>query len=325
MKTTIKILGVLLILLASVSSAMAAGQQNATVNVSASIGTVGNAPVINKMFVLADDDPLTPGTQVNPIPGVGNDKSYKDFYKYAIVSDPNGIADIVTVYEQLFYPNNTQVTSEVTCNDITGNVAEYTQALKDAVNASLISSADYTNYTVGLQASKARYKIFKIKNSLSNCDPAGSYRVYFKVADRSGGYNFDNTNFDYTALKAIGLDFDSVNYGSVSVGIRKVIGGDEDWSTPALPTIKNEGNDPLKIEIKASKLKGDTLGQYVQASDLSAELGAASLPQLSESFQLLDSPLIPCTPTQIDFDITPSYGTTTDNYRGTIAVKISTT
>ncbi|AKB30390.1 hypothetical protein MSSAC_4082 [Methanosarcina siciliae C2J] len=324
MQKIMRALGMLLILV--VSTSLAVGQEaqtDASVNVSAQVGgTTGDAPFIEKMFVLADDDLLTNGTQVMPIPGVGDEKSYKDFDKYVIVSDPNGIADIVRVYEKLFYPDGTLVSSETTCTDITSNPEAYTAALDDALEAGLISSDEYEDYIYGLNDAKRQLKIFTVENSLSSCDPAGSYEVYFKVVDNYGLYYEDRTNFDYLALKAIGLDFSEINYGSVTVNVEKWVSGDEDWETPAKPTIKNEGNDPLQISVQGNEMIGDNLQQTLSADALSVEL-------LGEHVYGLDQPVIlegflqPCTPTQISFDIKPPLGTAADTYRGTVVIKIA--
>jgi hypothetical protein len=324
MQKMIKTIGVLLILVVSASLAMGEeAQTDASVNVSAQVGgTTGDAPFIEKMFVLADDDLTTAGTQVMPIPGVGNEKSYKTFDKYAIVSDPNGIADIVTVYEKLYYPNGTQVSAETKCTDITSDSAAYTAALDDALEAELITQDEYDAYIYGLNDAKRQLKIFTVENSLSNCAPAGSYEVYFKVVDNYGLYYEDRSNFDYLALKAIGLDFSEINYGSVTVNVEKWVSGDESWTTSGKPTIKNEGNDPLQISVQGSEMVGDNLKQTLSAEALSVEL-------LGEHVYSLDEPVIlsgflqPCTPTQISFDIKPPLGTAADTYRGTMVIKIA--
>ncbi|HII81508.1 MAG TPA: hypothetical protein HA261_14245 [Methanosarcina sp.] len=321
MQKIIRLLGVLLILVVSASLAMGA-QTDATVNVSAQVGgTSGDAPFIENMFVLADDDLVTPGTQVMPIPGVGNEKSYKTFNKYVIVSDPNGIADIVTVYEKLFYPDGKLASGESECMDITGNPTEYTAVLDDALKASLISTEQYNAYIYGLNDAKRQLKMFKVANSLSNCDPDGSYKAYFKVVDNYGLYFEGTTNFDYLPLKAIGLDFSEINYGSVQVNVEKWVSGDENWATPQRPTIKNEGNEPLQISVQGSAMTGDKLKQTLSPKALSVEL-------LGEHVYGLDQPvtlngfLQPCTPTQISFDIKPPLGTAADVYRGTMSIKI---
>ena len=322
MKSTIKLLGVLMILIASVSLAVGAPQTNATVNVSAAVGsTAGDGPVIQKMFVLADDDLLTPGTQVMPVPGVGNDKSYKDFNKYVIVMDPNGISDIAVVYEKLYYPNGTLVSPETTCVDIT-NSAEQDQALNDALKAGLITSSELTNFKWELDPLKQQAKMFRVENSLSNCDPAGSYQVYFKAVDNGGLYLENTTNFDYLKLKAIGLDFDSINYGSVTVNTEKWVAGDDVWGTPTKPTIKNEGNDPLQISVQGSTMTGDKLKQPLSAGALSVELLGQHVYGLASPVILTGS-LQPCKPTQISFDIKAPLGTASDNYKGSVTIKIA--
>ncbi|MDI9394358.1 MAG: hypothetical protein QM426_02605 [Euryarchaeota archaeon] len=315
-----------MILLASASLAMGHPHPDPNADahliVSAAVGaTAGDGPVIKGMFVLGDDDPEEEGTQIMPLPGEGNEKSYKTFYKYAIVSDPNGIADIAAVYQKLNDENGNRVIRESLCTDITGNPEEWNAVLDEAWKASLISDDELAEYKYGLNDAKKQLKIFKAENSLSNCNPAGVYEAYFKAVDSYGLFYEDRTYFEYLPLKAIGLDFSSINYGAVGVNLEKWISGDENWATPEKPTIKNQGNVPLQVSVQGFPMRGENLKQRLTADSLSVELLGQFVYGLAEPVTM-EGFLQPCTPTQISFGIKVPLGTAADNYSGDITIDI---
>jgi len=126
---------------------------------------------------------------------------------------------------------------------------------------------------------------------------------------------------EYMTLKAFQTDFDVVIYGPVQVNIRKVVAGDEDWLTPERPTVKNQGNVPVQLEVSATDLVGiNAPQQEIGESALSIHLLGVDILSLSETPQVLTNPIMPCTPTQVDFDITVPYGTSSNSYTGSLTL-----
>ena len=313
------------------------------VDITASVSGNGNAPVINYQFALSQneaDGSIIPGddlephddamTQVMPIAGDGMTESQKTFRKYVVVSDENGISDIATVYEQLRNATEGDMTAELVATDITADVTQWTEAINQAYAMNLITEAAKNDTLYGLQESKAQYKIFRIDNTLSNHDEPGIYNVYFKVVDNGGAFE-ENTQdgaigylqVEYLSLKAFETDFDAVAYGNIIVNSRKVISGDEVWDTALKPTIKNQGNVNIQINASASDLTGvNSPSQTIPASALSIHLAGFDIHQLSNTPQTLLNAIVPCTPEQVDFDITAPYGTSANFYEGTITLEM---
>lgn len=313
------------------------------VDITAAVSGTGNAPVINYQFALSQNDgSIIPGddlvphddtmTQVMPIAGDGMTESLKTFRKYIVVSDENGISDIATVYEQLRNATEGAMTAELVANDITTDDVQWTAAINQAYAMNLITEAAKDDMLYGLQATKAQYKIFRIDNTLSNHDEPGIYNVYFKVVDNGGAFE-ENTQVDaigylqveYLSLKAFQTDFTAVDYGNIIVNSRKVISGDEIWESPdsSKPTIKNQGNVNIQINASASDLTGvNSPAQTIPASALSIHLAGYDINQLSNTPQTLLNAIVPCTPEQLDFDITAPYGTSANDYTGTITLEM---
>ncbi len=323
-----KILLLLVVAAMVVISPLAVAQE---VDVSVEISSAGNPPVIEEMFVLdmvdneynesGDLPHLVAGTQIMPNPGSGLTVVNTEFYKFIVVSDPNGNADISTVFEKLFNTTGAQMGPEVTCVDIT-NTQDQQDALDAALECGLISSDQYENLLWMLDPLKQQAKMFKVANNLTNHDEPGTYEVYFKPVDMGGAYVIGYTYFDYLALKAIELDFNSIDYGQIMIGVEKWVAGDDVWGTSAKPTIKNQGNDPLQITVSATDLTGAQLGQTIGAEYLSVELLGEHHYDLATPFTMSGF-LMPCTPTQISFDITAPFGTASDSYSGDVYIVIA--
>ena len=311
------------------------------IDVNASVSSSGTPPSIDYQWALSvneTDDTIFPGddgtitdmkTQVMPIAGIEMTESEKHFKKYVVVSDPNGIDDIAKVFEQLRDPTGVLMGSEVEANDITADVGQWTEAINQAYANNLIFKADKDDMLDRLRAEKAGLKIYVVDNYLTNHDAPGDYQVYFKVVDKGSGFeeNSDTVNsiglllVEYMSLKAFETDFTAINYGPVNINSRKVIAGDEDWTTADRPTIKNQGNIPVCMQVSATDLTGvNQPQQTIPATALSVHLLGYDLDSLTNTLQTLPNPLQPCTPTQIDFDITAPYGTSSNTYTGTVTL-----
>ena len=299
-----------------------------TIPTTASVTGAGTPPMIETIFVLDDNgDPthVTPGTQILPTPGSGANPIQTTFMKYAIVSDGNGIADIVKVEEWLTKADGVD-TPLVTTTQVTDyNVA--TGILADALNQNVITQAEYDSAMFKLDPVKNMAKMFMIENSLTNCDEPGVITVHFKAIDKSGLTTFETEGFDLLSIVAFETDFDGVDYGTIMIGTEQIIAGDDIWAMPGPDgtnrnTIKNQGNTEFQISVQSSDLSnGGDPAQYIEAECLSVELLGEHVYDLSTA-KVLQGMLQPCTPTQISFDITAPFGTSAGTYSGDIYLTI---
>ena len=294
----------------------------------ASVTGAGTAPVIETIFVLDDSgDPThsTFGTEILPTPGSGADEVETTFWKYAIVTDGNGIADITKVEEYLTKADGVN-TPLVTTTEVTA-YSEAVAILNDALTQNVITQAEYDSAIFKLDPAKLSAKMFKVQNSLTNCDEPGEITVHFKAIDKSGLTTFAAEGFILQSIVAIETDFTGINYGTILVGIEQYIAGDDVWAAPGpsgenLNTIKNQGNTEFRISAGANAMSnGETPEQFISAECLSVELLGEHVVDLSTP-KVLAGYLQPCTPTQISFDITAPDGTSAGAYTGNICLTI---
>lgn len=299
----------------------------------ASVSGVGTPPIIETIFVLDDTGDLTHGTngtQILPNPGSGDTEVLTTFMKYAIVSDPNGIADISKVEEYMTKADGVDTPLMTTIEVTDYAVAE--TILLSALNQDIITQAEYNSAMFKLDPAKNNARMFGIENSLTNCDKPGVITVHFKAIDASGGTTFASEGFDYLSIKAFETDFTEINYGSILVGNEQYIAGDDVFGAPGPDgtnrnTIKNQGNIEFQIRAQADDMSnGQTPEQFIQATALSIELLGVHLYDLS-TLQVIEegtnlAMLQPCTPTQISFDITAPDGTSAGSYTGNMFLEI---
>jgi hypothetical protein len=311
----------------------------ATVTGTSGGGTGGSdplVPVIERSFVLHDADGFhgTPGTQIVPNIGSGNRLVRTLFTKYAIVSSPFGVSNIAKVEERLL--DGTVVVhsflglgglQDMIRLDNTANKAEIKKALDDALAEGLITQDEHAALSFKLDPEKNQAVMFKIENYLDNHDHPGVYTVQLKVIDQQGRVTFGECKFDYMTIRAIELDFNTINYGTIAPGIEKDIAGDPIFANPGgLPTIKDQGNVPIKVKIRASDLQTfidspiGRIREIIPASALSVTLLGPKVFDLSGNGKVLPQnvDLQPCTPTQIDFDIKAPIGTAQGVYTGSM-------
>lgn len=329
----------LLILLSTVPLGFAQTEQVTTEAIIAG-GPVA-APTIIKAFVLDDDGDTTnhndTRTQVLPPLGVGMAETDKTFWKYVIVTSPGGYDYISTVYEKLLDPygnlkpdpKQDSISDEVimTLVDSVIDAGEIAQVLQDARNNNLLTPDEYVEYTDMLHPNKKQGKMFKIDNSLNNHNEPGEYTLWLKAVDVVGQTTINETyTFDYMTSVGFEIDFNAVNYGQIVPGYTRIVAGNEMLADDGKPTIKNQGNIPIQVNVTASNLLND-LNQYISAEYLSVALLGdhrwnLSAGQIVPHIDNNDGLLMPCTPRQIDFDINAPVSTGAGTYTGTMTIDL---
>jgi hypothetical protein len=240
-----------------------------------------NAPVVkckweaepnaNEQYTYESGDPshVTAGTQILP-PMVKCATKPIDYY--AVVSDPNGLADIDQVFAYVYHP----VGSPAPYNAVVAPGGEYFKykveyssflvgtaaisAVTAAYNDGLITFYDGYTFSELHNASgtgeldKGTAALWKGTAIIDYEQPAGNYLV--KV------WSFDGTNYSgeldncfyYVPECGLLLDFSSVSYGNVTIGVEQLIAGDKDPATPSRPTVENIGNTFTRISVKQNDM-----------------------------------------------------------------------
>ena len=273
-----------------------------------------------------DDDMLAKGTQVDPI--CSGDKTV---YYWAVVTDPDGVADVNNVYAEIFHPDGTfkyQIELENQLNKADSlTVFEEVHANNPTIMCyNQIPYYDqwgnqiWMNYTeIWNEIHQDHALIWWGEADLSYCQPAGLYLVDIWATDALDWSEILSNYFWYVPTTCVDYDFSLVNYGTVNTGIHKWIGGDQNMDTPHLPTVRNIGNVPIFFDIWQDDMGiGQTGENYDVTFD--ARLGAMGPIVTYDPFVNVTIPghLELCTIEKLDFSITVWKGQPGNTFNGSM-------
>ncbi len=115
------------------------------------------------------------------------------------------------------------------------------------------------------------------------------------------------------------IDFGvGVDYGTVTIGVKKTVEGDGDMQTEKKPTIKNLGNVVMDVTISAKNLETGG-GAIIENKYIGAAVGTAAEQNLEEE-RTFDVNIDPDTTAKIDYTLTAPVGTQPGKYKGETTV-----
>jgi len=271
------IFGALLVLMAVLTPMAVADLE--TKDTLATVSSTGAPSIVEYKFELHDEDPIEPGVQVVPVP-----LGQKVVELYAIVSDPNGAANIDHVEFKVWYPltipnvdgdglqNYLPLAHELVW---TTDSATIIAILNEAIAEGRLTDADVNDPNTGIIKHLENYewRFFMDTTTLEYFDVSGDYTVMAVAKDAGGSppVPLENT-FTYISIKSIGVDFQAVDYGEIIPSTPQIVSGDIDMTTSQFPTVRNEGNDPFRLEISATDMEGSNFQNIISASDLDSKV-----------------------------------------------------
>jgi hypothetical protein len=288
----------------------------------------GSIPIVKCKWETPDDDPATPGTQVDP-PGVFG--GTKTVTYWAVVTDEEDNGHVGQVYVDVYHPagppENGSFKYEVPMNEVDKFAVGIPEFEAAAAAGLVVYGPGHTYDTVLNQLQKCVAEVWMGSADLDYHQPAGDYLVKAVAIDRNGNDSLPLENtFLYVPTCIIEIDFDKVNYGSVSICQNKWISGDTVFDAPVglnPSTVRNIGNTNSFIWVEQDDMG---LGQDVTGMwnvEFDARLGNDPANQVVyDPFvnTQLPNALPLCNTDELDFSIHVKKGTSGMNYIGTMTV-----
>ncbi|MFH1822222.1 MAG: hypothetical protein ABH830_00815, partial [Patescibacteria group bacterium] len=210
----------------------------------------------------------TAGAQLN---ASGQYQVNKTIAICAIVTDPDGLADIDRVYADVFYPvgialGDSHVPLADQSGDGCGELMQEDSMTKLAKAAGIDlfcnmvrnNNSNLPTWNTGYnydeickadgELQKETAAVFCAQKDLSYEDPSGDYRVLILAQDKNGLDGTLENTFKYLETTAFQTDFTSVSYGPVKLNTHKIINGDLTWG-PTLASVRNVGNTRLNMRV----------------------------------------------------------------------------
>lgn len=307
-------------------SAPAMAQPVPPVVTKAEITGAGGDPYVLVKWEGPDMDAGSPGIQIvpnpaGPLPGQGG-KTQIDVW--AVVSDPNGIADLSDVFFDIYHPDGTfklQIHMQpVPCE-------EAVELFGEAWSMGWIQPCDGCPWTLEeiawmLDCNKLQAQLWHGVWEYEIHQMDGWYNTCVTAVDSDGGTgSCCNADTEIISIVQLGLDFSEVNWGQIKPSVPKWVAGDDIFSPgDGKPTVWNQGNNLASLRVHNSALVGSQWGKLI--TDFDVRLLGQTENYVASEWVTLFGPLIPCTPVQIEFSVHAPYGTPKDTYMGEIDLEI---
>lgn len=255
--------------------------------------TGGAAPIVKAKWEANTDrytdDAVAAGAQFLPS---GQYNVNKTIALCAIVTDPDGLADVTTapgaVYGDVFYPTNIDLGEYH--QPLKGQSGLGCGALMQEDKMTKLSKADgldlfcnrvrnennnLPTFNTGYnydeicatdgELQKETAAVYCTTKDLSYEDPAGTYAVWAVAQDKVGLQGKLANTFTYLPVTAFETDFNKIEYGNVRLATHKIISGDLTWDAlnagPA--SVRNVGNTRLSMRVLQNDMGfGVTDGVY---------------------------------------------------------------
>lgn len=277
-------------------------------------------PYIEFKWELPDDCWRTPCTQVTPVPGAPMGSGSREENVFIVAGDIYGTKSVEMVFTELYDPNGNfmgQCHARRLCKNDPVDNEIINNAIWDAYCSDHLTMDDVNQ--IYYELNKEVADMWTCEFTMDSCWPAGFWTLVGYAVDEIGGTSAPYVNtFQYFSLKAMAIDFSEVNFGPIRPGDTKIVPGDEDWSTPDRPTVRNCANDNFWISVKFDNMIGDAHQKIISCFD--AEFRGETLHLKGGECEYFSDPLEPCTTLQIDFSIHAPEGLPTDTYQGMVHI-----
>jgi hypothetical protein len=348
-----KLLAVVLALVLTLSISVPVLADGSDIPTGAEMTGGGLAPTIKAKWELDDDDCVTAGCQLivpagqwDPATGVQT-LGTVPVTTWTVVTDEEGIADIMTVYNEVWEPDPTLGP----CEDVV--LVEKWQeimielpmeagppvtipavgmdAIEAAVASEQITQACADDLIAELTKKEAR--MYYWTGEIDTHQASGCYTSKVYATDTGGATSAVTSNtFEVYSTLAFAIDFDVLNWGPIKPNITKTISGNDVMevmlgaagTNDNPPTIKNLGNDPLSLKVTFDEMVGSSFGKKITSFDcvfmgIPIDPMAAGTEYSWTELAYLER----CHEYQIDFSIHPDSTIVADTYSGMANISIT--
>ena len=294
-------------------------------------GADPNAPVVKYCWILPDEDDQKDCVQIHV-----NPSDWKmDIYAYLVVIDPEGRDDIFQVFAQVFHPRDvppwcgSEKFKAVEDDYIPLTTDEIVDAMDAALYSGHLEKPEYDDI-IHIVFEKPEAYVYKINLPMEYCEPCGVYKVKMWAADSdcfSGDVCY--ALFEWKCSVIVEYDFTKLDFGKIEAGVEKVIIGDEDLSTPDYPTLKNEGNTKVHLQVKSQEMVHEEYDQYKITEFDVYWMGNYFVYNTDGQsgdwtpWCELEPSLCLCNTKQIDFSIHPKHNLPPGTYKGHLTLHVS--
>jgi len=275
-KNVKKVMALLVMFSLSMSVVMPAFASNGPISTGLQRDTTGGAaPIVKAKWEANYPDRYTDastdaGAQFMPS---GLYQVNKTISMCAVVTDPDGLADVGNVYADVFYPTDIELgpshvalpgQSGEGCGalmqedsliklDKAAGIDLFCNKVRNLNNNLPTFSTEIYNYDEICKADgelmKETAAVYCGQKDISYEDPSGVYAVWAVAQDKVGLQGVLKNSFTYLPVTAFETDFGAIDYGKVRLNTHKIISGDLTWGITKA-TVRNIGNTRLEMQVR---------------------------------------------------------------------------
>ena len=295
-------------------------------NADGCINALGNdLPNLKGNFLHNHDDGTVPRKapgQMQVRPNLDDKPEKRLMEIWAIVSDPNGAADIDLVQAHIFEAGGAKkefiTLTNRPCTAL-GTPTGVTSPQHAAENTGQLAHGAVLIH----ECNKGQWRVYSGTFLLNNDQPDGKYTVRVDATDGEGTGTVLENQFLVLNVVAFKIDFQTVNYGLIAAGTRQVRPGNFVYGD-GIPTIRNTGNDEACLSLDFSAMTGKV--RQAQITGFDASLWVNDPPELLKFIagipQQFVKPLPPKLDVQLDFSVDPPSPLPSDIYQGTVDLSV---
>lgn len=250
----------------------------------------------------------------------------------AVVTDPDGLADVQNVYADVFYPTGIALGSSHValpgqsgegCGKLMQEDSLVKLGKQEGIDLFCNKVRNLNNNLPTFNAEPVKYDYNEIcaidgelmkdtaavycgQKEISYEDPSGDYEVWAIAQDKVGLQGLLRNRFTYLPVTAFETDFNNVNYGNVRLNTHKIISGNLLWepTSSTKPTVRNVGNTRLAMTVVQDDM-GLGLTDQIYNVKFDARVGSNSVYSVYNPFETvtLDDELDLSEMDEVDFSI----------------------
>ena len=213
---------------------------------------------------------------IQVLPNADDTPAERRIELWSAVDDTQGVSNIAKVYWDVYHGDATlkvevQGVQDPNCFGPYGTSTSIDPMFQAAVSSGELASSAVNDPNNGIIAlcNEGVKQIWHNAFTVSKDQPDGAYKIVETAVDKNGNATQLTYSIDIVPFFDLAVDFNNVNYGTISANAASVIPGDVVWAPPAdtRPSVTNRGNSGEQIGIIWSPMIGTALGKCINNFD----------------------------------------------------------
>ncbi len=258
------------------------------------------------------------------VPNLDDQPEARRIEYWLAAEDPDGVDDIKTASVRVYRPDGSLLyelpMTKAACADL-GSATTVGTPLEAAVHSGQMPAAEAGSIVD--KCGSGGKALYRAVGELGRKEPPGEYKVVASVADESGATDAIVNYFDVLAVLGLQVDFDGVDFGSVTPNQPAWVTGDTAWNPPSdsHPTVRNVGNTDLHLNATFSAMAGASHGGKI--ASFGAQLDAEKADPVAPATDVCFSHALgPTALARLDLGVHPG-SIAADTYQGTLTLAAS--